>query len=91
MSMEAEPECPCVFWLGMTCTEGPIGRPPGPVAALGVFPTLPGPDIVEPEAAVATAPAAFAKAVGLVVFGAKFDAETEDCFALFVEIKGEDL
>ena len=42
----------------------------GPVAALGVFPTLPGPDIVEPEAAAAMAPAVFAKAVGLVVFGA---------------------
>ena len=55
------------------------------------FPTLPGPDIVEPEAAVATARAAFAKAVGLVVFGANFDAETEDCFTLFAEIKGEDL
>ena len=91
MSMEAEPECLNVFWLGTTCTEGPIGRQPEPVAALGVFPTLPGPDIVEPEAAVATAPAAFAKAVGLVVFGAKFDAETEDCFTLFAEIKGEDL
>ena len=90
-SMEAEPECLNVFWLGTTCTEGPIGRQPEPVAALGVFPTLPGPDIVEPEAAVATAPATFAKAVGLVVFGAKFDAETEDCFTLFAEIKGEDL
>ena len=89
-SLEAEPECMNVFWLGTTCTEGPIGRQPGLVAALGVFPTLPGPDIVEPEAAVATAPAAFAKAVGLVVFGAKFDAETEDCFALSAEIKGED-
>ena len=62
-----------------------------PMAALGVFPALPGPDIVEPEAAVTTAPAAFAEAVGLVVFGAKFDARTEDCFALFAEIKGEDL
>ena len=89
--MEAEPECLNVFWLGTTCTEGPIGRQTGPVAALGVFPTLPAPDIVEPEAAVATAPAAFAKAVGLVVFGANFDAETEDCFTLFAEIKGEDL
>ena len=89
--MEAEPECLNVFWLGTTCTEGPIGRPPGPVAALGVLPTLPVPDIVEPEAAAATAPAAFAEAVGLVVFGAKFDAETEDCFPLFVKIKGEDL
>ena len=90
-SMEAEPECLNVFWLGTTFTEGPIGRQPEPVAVLGVFPTLPGPDIVEPEAAVATAPAAFAKAVGLVVFGAKFDAETEDCFTLFAKIKGEDL
>ena len=90
-SMEAEPECLNVFWQGTTCTEGHIGRQTGPVAALGVFPTLPGPDIVEPEAAVATAPAAFAKAVGLVVFGAKFDAETEDCFALSAKIKGEDL
>ena len=90
-SREAEPECLRVFWLGTTYTEGPIGRPPGPVAALGVFPTLPVPDIVDPEAAAATAPAAFAEAMGLVVFGAKFDAETEDCFALFVKIKGEDL
>ena len=80
-----------LFWLGTTCTEGPIGRQLRPVAALGVFPTLPGPNIIEPEAAVATTPAAFAKAVGLVVFGAKFDAETEDCFTLFAEIKGEDL
>ena len=38
-----------------------------------------------------TTPAAFAKAVGLVVSGAKFDAETEDCFTLFAEIKGEEL
>ena len=90
-SREAEPECPRVFWLGTTCTERPLGRPPGPVAALGVFPTLPGPDIVEPEAAAATAPTAFAEAIGLVVFGANFDTETEDCFALFAEIKGEDL
>ena len=52
---------------------------------------IPGPDIVKPEAAVSTAPAAFAKAVGLVVFSAKFDAETEDCFTLFAEIKGEEL
>ena len=89
-STEAEPECSRVFWLGTTCTEGPIDRPPGPVAALGAFPTLPGPDIVEPEATAATAPAAFAEAVGLVVFGAKFDAETEDCFVLSAEIKGED-
>ena len=56
----------------MTCSSGPV-------AALGVFLTLPGPDIVEPEAAAATAHAAFAEAVGLVVFGAKFDAATEDC------------
>ena len=55
------------------------------------FPTLPGPDIVKPEATAATAPAAFAEAIGLVVFGANFDAETENCFALFAEIKGEDL
>ena len=89
--MEVEPECLNIFWLGTTCTEGPIGRQPGLVAALGVFPTLPGPDIVEPEAAVATAPAAFAEAIGLVVFGANFDAETEDCFALFAKIKGEGL
>ena len=74
-----------------------MARPPGPVAApvpaaaSGAFPTLPGPDIVEPVAAAATAPAAFAEAVGLVVFSAKFDAATEDCFALFAEIKGEDL
>ena len=72
-SLEAEPECMNVFWLGTTCTEGPIGRQPGLVAALGVFPTLPGPDIVEPEAA------------------AEFDAETEYCFTLFAEVKGEDL
>ena len=49
------------------------------------------PDIVDLEAAAATAPAAFAEAMGLVVFGAKFDAETEDCFALSAEIKSEDL
>ena len=51
------------------------------------MPTLPRPDIVEPVAAAATAPAAFAEAAGLAAFGA----ETEDCFALFVEIKGDDL
>ena len=44
-STEAEPECPRIFWPGTTGTEGPIGRLPGPVAALGVFPTLTGPDI----------------------------------------------
>ena len=86
-SMEAEPECPCVFWLGTTCTEGPSTR----ASSSSRFPTLPGPDIVEPEATAATAPAAFAEAVGFIVFGAKFDAETEGCFALFAEIKGEDL
>ena len=63
----------------------------GPVAALGVFLTLPGPDIVEPEAAAATAHAAFAEAVGMTAFDTEFDAETEDCFAPFVEIKGEGL
>ena len=74
-----------------------MARPPGPAAALastaapGALPTLPRPDIVEPEAAVATTPAVFAKSVGLVVFGAEFDAETEDCFTLFADIKGEDL
>ena len=91
-SREAEPECPRIFWLHRhdmhRRSYWPSTRT---VAALGVFPTLPGPDIVEPEAAAATAPAAFAGAVGLVVFGAKFDARTEDCFALFAEIKGEDL
>ena len=80
-----------VFWLGTTCTEGPIGRQTGQVAALGVFPTLPGPDMVEPVAAPATAPAAFAEAAGLAAFDAEFDAEIEDCFAPFVEIRGEDL
>ena len=85
-SMEAEPECPCVFWLGTTCTEGLSTR----ASSSSRFTTLPGPDIVEPEATVGMAPAAFAEAVGLVVFGAKFDAETEDCFALSAEIKGED-
>ena len=50
-------------------------------------PKLPGPDIVEPVAAAATTPAAFAEAARLVAF----DAETEDCFALFVEIIGENL
>ena len=73
-SMEAEPECPRVFWLGTTCTEGLIGRPPGPTAApaptatRGAFPILPGPDIhvVEPVAAAATAPAVFAEATGFV-------------------------
>ena len=64
-----------------------IGRPSGPAAAPGTFPTLLGPDIVEPVAAAATAPAAFAEAARLVAF----DAETEDCFALFVEIIGENL
>ena len=76
-SMEAEPECPRVFWLGMTCTEGPSTW----ASSSSKFPTLPGPDIVEPEATAATAPTAFAEAV---------DAETEDCFALSAEIKGED-
>ena len=52
-----------------------------------MFPTLPESDRVEPVAAAATALAAFAEAAGLAVF----DAETEDCFALFVEIKGVDL
>ena len=28
-SMEVEPECLNIFRLGTTCTEGPIGRPPG--------------------------------------------------------------
>ena len=91
--MEGEHECPRVFWLGTTSTEGLTGRPPGPAAALastaapGALPTLPRPDIVEPVAAAATALAAFAEAAGLAVF----DAETEDCFALFVETKGVDL
>ena len=82
-----------VFWLGTTWTEGLISRPPGlaaaltPAAAPGAFPALPGPDIVEPVAAAATAPVALAEAAGI----AAFDAETEDCFVLFVEIKGEDL
>ena len=49
-------------------------------------PHYPGP---EPVAAAATAPAAFAEAASLAAFDAEFDAETEDCFALF-EIKGED-
>ena len=53
----------------------------------GAFPALPGPDIVQPVAAAAMALAAFAEAAGLAVF----DAETEDCFALFVETKGVDL
>ena len=64
-----------------------IGRPSGPAATPGTFPTLPGPDIVEPVPVAATAPAAFAEAAGLTMF----DAETEDCFALFVEIKSVDL
>ena len=86
-----------VFWLGTTWTEGLIGRPPGlaaaltPAAAPGAFPALPGPDIVEPAAAAATAPVAFAEAAGISAFDAEFDAETEDCFVLFVEVKGEDL
>ena len=50
-------------------------------------PHYPSPDRVEPVAAAATAPAAFAEAARLVAF----DAETEDCFALFVEIIGENL
>ena len=92
-SMEAEPECPRVFWLGTTSTEGLTGRPPGPAAALaptaapGALPTLPMSDIVEPVAAAATAPAAFAEAAGLAVF----DAWTEDCFALSAETTGVDL
>ena len=57
----------------------------------GTLPTLPGADIVEPVAVAVTAPAAFAEVAGLAVFNAEFNAETEDCFALFVEIKGEDL
>ena len=52
-----------------------------------MFPTLPESDRVEPVAAAATAPIAFAEAAGI----AAFDAETEDYFVLFVEIKGEDL
>ena len=57
----------------------------------GTFPTLPIPDILEPVAAAVTAPAAFAEVIRLAVFDAEFDVETEDSFALFVEIKGEDL
>ena len=49
------------------------------------------PDIEEPVAVAATAPAAFAEAAGMTAFDAGFDAETEDCFAPFVEIKGGDL
>ena len=62
-----------VFWLGTACTEGLIGCPPGPTAApaptatRGAFPTLPGPDIVEPVAAAATVPAVFAEATEFVV------------------------
>ena len=52
-----------------------------------MFPILPVPEIEEPVAAAATVPGAFAEAARLVAF----DAETEDCFALFVEIKGVDL
>ena len=51
------------------------------------MPTLPRPDIVEPVAAAVTAPAAFAETAGMAVF----DAEIENCFVLFVEIKDEDL
>ena len=87
LSMEAEPECLNVFWLGTTCTERLIGCPPGPAAAPGMFPILPVPEIEEPVAAAATVPGAFAEAARLVAF----DAETEDCFALLVEIKGEGL
>ena len=57
----------------------------------GTFLTLPGPDIVEPVAAAVMAPAAFAEVARLAAFDAEFDAETEDCFALFVEMVGEDL
>ena len=42
----------------------------------GTFPTLPGPDIVEPVAAAVTAPAAFAEVARLAMFDAKLDAET---------------
>ena len=68
-----------------------MARPPGPAAAPaptvapGVFPALPRPDIVVPV--TAAAPAAFAEAAGM----SAFDAETEDCFVLIVEIKGEGL
>ena len=57
----------------------------------GVFPTLSKSDRVEPVAAAVTALAAFAETAGMAAVDAEFDAETEDCFALFVEIKGEDL
>ena len=89
-STEAEPECPHIFWPGTTGTEGPIGRPPGPVAALGVFPTLPESDRVEPVAAAATALAAFAEATGMATFDAEFGAGAGSCFALFVGVRGED-
>ena len=74
-------------YVGTPCTERLIGCPSGPAATPGAFPKLPGPDIVEPVAAAATTPAAFAEAARLVAF----DAETEDCFALFVEIIDENL
>ena len=57
----------------------------------GTLPTLLGADIVEPVAVAVTAPAAFAEVARLAAFDAEFDVETEDCFALFVEIIGEDL
>ena len=57
----------------------------------GTLPTLPGADIVEPVAVAVTAPAAFAEVATLAAFDAEFDVEIEDCFALFVEIIGEDL
>ena len=88
--MEAEPECPRVFWLGTTCTEGLIGRPPGPAAAPaptaapGAFPKLPEPEIEEPVAATATtAPAAFEEATVMAAFDAEFDAETEDYYQCY--------
>ena len=54
-----------------------------------MFPALPRPDIVVPV--TAAAPAAFAETAGMAAFDAEFDAEIEDCFAPFVEIRGEDL
>ena len=94
--MEAEPECPHVFWLGTAYTEGLIDRPPGPAAAPaptaapGVFPTLSKYDRVEPVAAAATALAAFAEATGMATFDAEFGAGAGSCFALFVGVRGED-
>ena len=77
-------------YVGTPCTERLVGCSSGPAAAPGAFPTLPGPDIVEPVAAAATALAAFAEATGMATFDAEFGVGAGSCFALFVGVRGED-